>query len=149
MLSHSDEPGDLRYRLIEYQRMPVMALLAVDDPRALSREEWVRLGFAGMLHPNETLPVNEPGVIEFEKRFCQDRFWTDSEAGPNTRFICTGNTFTVVGDAAFPFFIDGERGVLARAPAPGEMAQSRMSASVPTSTGRPSAMPLTPLPAVF
>ena len=114
VLSHSDEPGDLRYRLIEYQRMPVMAFLAVDDPRALSREEWVRIGFASTLHPNETLPVNEPGVIEFERRFCQDRFWTDSVAGPNTRFMCTGNTFTVVGDAAFPFFIDSERGVLAQ-----------------------------------
>ena len=114
MLSHSDEAGDLRYRLIEYQRMPVMAFLAVDDPRTLSREEWVRIGFASTLHPNETLPVNEPGVIEFEKRFCQDRFWTDSAAGPNTRFMCTGNTFTVVGDAAFPFFVDSERGVLAQ-----------------------------------
>lgn len=113
-LSHSDEPGDLRYRLIEYQRMPMMAYLAIDEPRKLSREEWVRLGLASMLHPNESLPINEPGVIEFEKRFCHDRFWTDSDAGPNTRFICTGNTFTVVGDAAFPFFVDGERGVLAQ-----------------------------------
>jgi hypothetical protein len=114
VLAHSDEPGDLRYRLIEYQRMPVMAFLAVDQPRTLSREDWVRLGLATMLHPNETLPINEPGVIEFEQRFCHDRFWTDSEAGPNTRFMCTGNAFTVVGDAAFPFFVDGERGVLAQ-----------------------------------
>ncbi|MBS1143503.1 MAG: hypothetical protein H6R14_909 [Proteobacteria bacterium] len=114
VLSHSDETGDLRYRLIEYQRMPVMAFLAVDQPRTLSREDWVRIGFASTLHPGETLPINEPGVIEFESRFCQDRFWTNSEAGPNTRFICTGNTFTVVGDAASSFFVDGERGVLAQ-----------------------------------
>jgi hypothetical protein len=114
VLAHSDEDGDLRYRLIEYQRMPVMAYLAINQPRSLSREDWVRLGFATTLHPNETLPINEPGVIEFEKRFCHDRFWTDSEAGPNTRFMCTGNAFTVVGDAAFPFFMDGERGVLAQ-----------------------------------
>ena len=114
VLAHSDEAGDLRYRLIEYQRMPVMAFLAMEQPRTLSREEWVRIGLATMLHPNETLPVNEPAVIEFEKRYCQDRFWTDSEAGPNTRFMCTGNAFTVVGDTAFPFFMDGERGVLAQ-----------------------------------
>ncbi len=114
VLAHSDEPGDLRYRLIEYQRMPVMAFLAVDQPRTLSREAWVRIGLATLLHPNETLPINEPGVIEFESRFCHDRFWTDSEAGPNTRFMCTGNAFTVVGDTAFPFFVDGERGVLAQ-----------------------------------
>ena len=114
VIEHSDEPGDLRYRLIEYQRMPIMAFLALDRPRSLSREDWVRIGLASMLHPDETLPINEPNVIEFEQRFCQDRFWTDCEAGPNTRFICTGNTFTVVGDAAVPFFTDGERGVLAQ-----------------------------------
>lgn len=114
VIEHSDEPGDLRYRLIEYQRMPIMAFLALDQPRTLRREDWVRIGLASMLHPDETLPVNEPNIIEFEQRFCQDRFWTDSEAGPNTRFICTGNTFTVVGDAASRFFTDGERGVLAQ-----------------------------------
>ncbi len=114
VLTHSDEPGELRYRLIEYQRMPVMAFLAIDQPRTLSREDWVRIGLATMLHPDENLPINEPAVIEFDQRFCQDRFWTDSEAGPNTRFMCTGNAFTVVGDAAFPFFMDGERGVLAQ-----------------------------------
>ena len=114
VLAHSDEPGDLRYRLIEYQRMPVMAFLAVDRPRTLEREDWVRIGLAATLHPDETLPINEPMVVEFEQRFCHDRFWTDSERGPNTRFICTGNVLTVVGDAAQPFFIDGERGVLAQ-----------------------------------
>ncbi|MCK6390341.1 MAG: CorA family divalent cation transporter [Azonexus sp.] len=114
VLAHSDEPGELRYRLIEYQRMPAMAFLAIDNPRQLDRGQWVRLGLATMLHPDEALPVNEPAVQEFESRFCQDRFWTDSERGPNTRFICTGNTLTVVGDAASAFFTDKERGVLAQ-----------------------------------
>lgn len=114
VISHSDETGDLRYRLIEYQRMPVMAFLAIDRPRSLSRDDWVRLGLATTLHPDESLPINEPMVVEFEKRFCQDRFWTDSESGPNTRFICTGNALTVVGDAASAFFTDGERGILAQ-----------------------------------
>ena len=114
VLSHADEPGELRYRLIEYQRMPVAAFLAVDEPRRLSREAWVRIGLATMLHPDESLPINDPAFIEFDARYCQDRFWTDSEAGPNTRFIATGNAFTVVGDAGSPFFVDGERGVLAQ-----------------------------------
>jgi hypothetical protein len=114
VIAHSDEPGDLRYRLIEYHRMPVTAYLAVDEPRRLSREDWVRIGLATSLHPDEALPANDPAVAEFERRYCQDRFWNDSDAGPNTRFLCTGNTLTVVGDAARPFFIDGERGVLAQ-----------------------------------
>ena len=34
----------LYYRQIEYHRMPVMAWLALDDPRSLSRADFVRLG---------------------------------------------------------------------------------------------------------
>ena len=114
VLAHTAEPGDLRYRLIEYHRMPVMAYLAIDRPRQLSSQEWVRIGLATVLHPDEHLPVNEPTVIDFEKLYCQDRFWTGTDAGPNTRFICTGNALTVVGDSDSPFFVDPERGVLAQ-----------------------------------
>lgn len=114
VLDHSDEVGDLRYRLIEYHRMPVMAYVALDQPRRLSAHEWVRLGLASTLHPDEQLPVNDPTVIDFESLYCQDRFWTDSDAGPNTRFICTGNALTVVGDSASMFFTNPERGVLAQ-----------------------------------
>ena len=114
VLAHSDEPGELRYRLIEYHRMPVMAYLAIDEPRRLAREEWVRIGLATVLHPDEALPVNDPAVQEFEKRYCQDRYWQDSDSGPNIRFMCTGNVLTVVGDASDSFFIDAERGVLAQ-----------------------------------
>ena len=114
VLANSDEVGALRYRLIEYHRMPVMAFLAVPEPRRLTPEEWVRIGLATVVHPDEQLPVNDPAVREFNERYCQDRFWCNSAAGPNTRFICTGNTLTVVGDAAAPFFVDSERGVLAQ-----------------------------------
>jgi hypothetical protein len=114
VLAHSDEPGDLRYRLIEYHRMPVMAYLAVDRPRDLEREDWIRIGMATLLHPDEPLPVNEPAVAEFEQRYCQDRYWSDDDEGPKTRFISTGNALMVVGDAASPSFTDGERGMLAQ-----------------------------------
>ena len=36
--------GALRYRQIEYYRMPMMAYLAVDEPRALTRNDFIRLG---------------------------------------------------------------------------------------------------------
>jgi CorA-like Mg2+ transporter protein len=114
VLGNTDEPGLLRYRLIEYHRMPVMAFLAIDQPRTLSEEEWIRIGLASMLHPDEPLPVNEPTIKEFEPRYCQDRFWTGTAQGPNTRFMCTGNSLTVVGDSAAAFFTDAERGVLAQ-----------------------------------
>ncbi len=114
VLAHSDEVGDLRYRLIEYHRMPVMAYIALEQPRTLNREDWIRIGLATMLHPDEALPVNVPWIAEFEKRYCQDRYWTDTASGPNSRFICTGNAMTVVGDAQSRFFLDTERGVLAQ-----------------------------------
>jgi hypothetical protein len=114
VLDHSNEPGELRFRLIEYHRMPVMSYVAVDRPRELSTEDWVRLGLAATLHPDEQVPVNDPTVVNFTSLYCQDRFWTDSDAGPNTRFICTGNALTVVGDSASGFFADAERGVLAQ-----------------------------------
>jgi len=113
-LAHSSEPGELRYRLIEYHRMPVMAYVSLDQPRTLTPEDWIRIGMASTLHPDEQLPVNEPTIVNFESLYCQDRFWTDSEVGPNTRFICTGNSLTVVGDSASAFFSDPERGVLAQ-----------------------------------
>jgi len=113
-LAHSPEPGSLRYRLIEYHRMPVMAFLALEQPQALSQDDWIRIGLASLLHPDEPVPSNDPSIVEFEQRYCQDRFWSRSATGPHTRFICTGNALTVVGDANQPFFTDGERGVLAQ-----------------------------------
>jgi hypothetical protein len=112
VLAHSDEPGDLRFRLIEYHRMPMTVFIALEKPRTLRREDWVRIGLATTLHPCEPLPTNDPSVIEFESRYCQDRYWSTAPEGPSTRFICTGNSLTVVGDAASSFFADSERGVL-------------------------------------
>jgi hypothetical protein len=114
VLAHADEPGTLRVRLIEYHRMPVMAFLAIDDPRTLCEDDWVRVGLASLLHPEEPVPVNDSSVRDFAQSYCQDRFWTNTPSGPNTRFICTGNSLTIVGDATKPFFTDPERGVLAQ-----------------------------------
>ena len=114
VLDPSEETGLLRYRQIEYHRMPLMAFLAVDNPRGISREDWLRLGLVATLHPDEALPTHDPDVAEFESRYCYDRFWTDTEAGPNTRFLCTGRAFIVVGDVRADYFHDRERGILAQ-----------------------------------
>ena len=114
VLDPSEESGELRYRQIEYHRMPLMAFLAVDDPRSLSLESWQRLGLVATLHPDEALPTHDPDVTEFESRYCYDRFWINSDAGPNTRFLCTGRAFIVVGDARAEYFHDKTRGILAQ-----------------------------------
>ena len=116
---HSIEPGALRFRQIEYYRMPMMAYLALDDPRALSRADFVRLGLVtGAGSPDQGaadgLPYAEQHVADFEARFCYDRFWSDAGAAPNTRYLCSGHALVVVGSAASPFFACADRGVLAQ-----------------------------------
>ena len=113
-LDAAGEEGELHYRQIEYHRMPLMAYLAVDNPRRIPREDWLRLGLIATLHPDEALSNSDPAVAEFETRTCYDRYWTDSDAGPNTRFLCTGRALVVVGDAAAGYFRDEERGILSQ-----------------------------------
>ena len=126
---HSEREGQLRYRQIEYYRMPLMAHLAMQNPRSLSRADFVRLGLvtgaAGAEgeangigspghDPQHDLPYAEPHLADFEKRFCYDRFWADSGAAPNTRYLCSGRSLVVVGDASSEFFQCRDRGVLAQ-----------------------------------
>ncbi len=114
VLEPTPHSGLLRYRQIETHRMPLLAYLAMDNPRSLTQENWVRLGLVTTLHPNEAIPVQSPEVVEFVPRYCYDRYWSDSDAGPNTRFLCSGRALLVVGDASSEVFLDAERGILAQ-----------------------------------
>ncbi len=123
---HSGASGRLRFRQIEYYRMPMMAYLAVDDPRALSRNDFIRLGLVtgggADVAPAQTsvagsgtaLPYAEQHLADFEQRFCYDRFWADAGAAPNTRYLCSGLSLVVVGQAGAEFFTCRDRGVLAQ-----------------------------------
>ncbi|HSW06888.1 hypothetical protein [Aquabacterium sp.] len=116
---HSPEAADdgvLRYRQIEYHRMPMMAYLALDDPCALSRNDFVRLGLvtgaagAGA----DALPYGERHVADFEARYCYDRFWAPGGDAPDTRYMCSGHALVVVGRAESQFYRCADRGVLAQ-----------------------------------
>lgn len=122
--AYSEQPGALRYRQIEYHRMPLTAYLALDDPLALTRNDFIRLGLvtgAGSRTEQtlrdgsgNVLPYGEPHLADFERRYCYDRFWSSAGAAPNTRYLCSGHALVVVGDAKSAFFTDRERGVLAQ-----------------------------------
>jgi len=119
VLDHSDETGELRYRQIEYYRMPVMAYLALDDPRRLSRADFIRLALvSGAAEPavsgGTPLPFGEDLMIDFEQRYCYDRFWVNAGAAPNTRYLCNGRALIVLGQADSEFFCCRDRGVLAQ-----------------------------------
>ena len=112
---HSEREGDLRFRQIEYHRMPMMAYLAVDAPRTLDRTDFIRLGLVtGASQHDATLPFADSYLADFERRFCYDRFWADAGAAPNTRYLCNGHSLVVIGDATSEYYRCAERGVLAQ-----------------------------------
>jgi hypothetical protein len=114
VLHHAEEEGPIRYREIEYQRMPLMSFLALDDKSRLTRGDLVRLGFVTRPGDSQTLPYSERFLQDFESRYCYDRYWDQTRPHDwmNTRFICNGHAFTVVGSAGEPFFTDAESGIL-------------------------------------
>jgi hypothetical protein len=110
-------PGAIRYRQIEYYRMPVMAYLGFNNVRALSRADFVRLGLVTEAAVNASLPYSDRYLADYEQRYCYDRFWTeagDGSDGRNTRYLCCGHALVVVGDANWPFFTNTDTGVLAQ-----------------------------------
>ncbi|MFT3760164.1 hypothetical protein [Thauera sp.] len=130
--AHADEKGALRYRQIEYHRMPLAAYLALDDPGALTRNDFIRLGLVTGAAPRRrpatpssddnsesgtdkaTAPYAELHLADFERRYCYDRFWSAGGSAPHTRYLCSGHALIVVGDARSAFFTDRQRGVLAQ-----------------------------------
>jgi hypothetical protein len=114
---HSEQAGALRYRQIEYYRMPLLGFLAVDDPATISRSDFIRLGLvtgAAAEQGASVFPFAEDHLGDFEERYCYDRFWSAGGAAPHTRYLCTGHSLVVVGDAGSHFFGCRDRGVLAQ-----------------------------------
>jgi hypothetical protein len=116
---HSAKEGALRFRQIEYYRMPMMAYVAVDDPATLTRSDFVRLGLvtgAGEASQRieSALPYADAHLSDFEQRYCYDRFWGEAGAAPRTRYLCSGLSLVVIGDAHNEFYRCRTRGVLAQ-----------------------------------
>jgi hypothetical protein len=113
---HSAVPGALRYRLLEYYKMPVMAYLAMDRLRDLTRADYVRLGLITGSGDSRELPYTPKFLADFEARYCYDRYFDEARTGDwvDVRFLCSGYAFVMVGDAHAPAFVDPERGLLAQ-----------------------------------
>lgn len=103
---HSAAPGLLRYRQLEYHRMLVMAYLAFDDdPRRLSRNDFMRLALITPPGAPERPPFQGAEADAFEVRHCYDRFWNnDADGAPGVRYLCCGEAFTMVGSVHSPYF---------------------------------------------
>ena len=112
VLHHSGKQGLIRYRQLESHLMPLMAYLTVDDPSALTRGDFVRLGLAQAPGPPDSLPYSEHHLRDFEARHCYDRYWTvQDQEHQGTRFICSGRVFTEIGDRRERFFAARKTGL--------------------------------------
>jgi hypothetical protein len=110
---HSEEKGVIRYRQVEYSRMPLLAYFAMEDARALTRADFVRLALVTRSGASDALPYSERYAHDFESRYCFDQFWNEQRIGhPGTRFMSCGHSFAMVGDASERFFVDREAGLL-------------------------------------
>ncbi len=112
VLHHTDEKGPIRFRQIEYYRMPILAYFAMDDMSALTRADFVRLALATGPGDPDTLPYASGYLEDFEARYCYDRYREESLGRSPTRFMCCGHAFVIVGSHRDPFFTDKERGLL-------------------------------------
>ncbi len=115
LVSHnSGRPGLLRYRQIEYYRMPWTAYLALDDPTALGRPTFARLALGASGGDPNTMPFSSRSLENFERDYCFDRYWAPGEAGvvTNTRYLCSGHGFAMIGRAGDQYFTDANSGLL-------------------------------------
>jgi hypothetical protein len=114
ILEYPGQVGPLRYRQLEYYRMPIMAYLAVDDPAQLSRGDFVRLGLVTRPGARESLPYSPRSLESFEADYCDDRFWgrSGTSFSGDTRLICTGQLLAVVGSSSDYFFAGRETGMM-------------------------------------
>jgi hypothetical protein len=108
VLHHSDRKGPIRYRLVEYHRMPVCGFISLDDPRSLSRADFVRLSLVASPGPCEQMPFGERELYDFEYRHCLDRYWDVAPGGgAGTRVLCSGESFVMVTEARAVSYVSG------------------------------------------
>ncbi len=108
----SGRKGRLRFRQIEYYRLPQMAFLTLNDMSELTRSDFIRLTFAS--GAGRPLPYSEAFLADFEAKHCYDRFFYEApkSGGVSTRFLLCGHAFTVLAEGDPAIVEDNERGLL-------------------------------------
>ena len=111
---HSEAQGEVRYRQLEYHRLPKMTYLSFDNPFALTREDFFRLGMATTPDDGGGLPFAEHSIAAFERDHCYDNFWVPNrkDMRASTRILCTARSMVMIGCARDRFYADCETGML-------------------------------------
>lgn len=109
---HSNDRGEIRYKQLEYYRMPQMALVAAKAGSELSRADYIRLAFASGPGDCSELPFSQRHLEGFEERYCYDRYFGPHNEieWPQSRYMSCGHALVVTGSADNPFFVDTDHG---------------------------------------
>jgi hypothetical protein len=110
---HTDRPGPIRYRQIEYHRMPKLSYLALDDPFVLTDDDFFRLAIATRPDDGLPLPYSPEVVRSVKAEMLYDRFWNAEmrDLRASTRVVGNGHAMSIVGSWQDPFFRDIEAGM--------------------------------------
>jgi hypothetical protein len=111
---HSEFKGEVRYRQLEYHRLPKMTYLSFDDPFELTREDFFRLGMATAPDDGYGFHYPDHSLDSFEREHCYDHFWVPDrrDMRASTRISCTARSMVMVGCAREKFYSDCDTGML-------------------------------------
>ena len=90
-------------------RAPTMSYLAVNNPRLISRGNWMRLCFSDA-PGDDPLPYACAFTAKFEENFCYDRYWYALGESTNqpSRILNCGYSFGYVGSSQDKYFFTNE-----------------------------------------
>lgn len=108
------DDGLLRFREIEYYRMPVMSYLTIDSLDALTKRDYISLALATRPAKTGIVPFSERFLKRFEANHVYDRLYSGGLDAPEieTRFLTSGEALTVISAGDSPSLVDNERGLL-------------------------------------
>ncbi len=111
----TESAGTIRYRQLEYYRMPLMAYLALDNPVKLKRGEIVRLALASGPEDRDKAPFGKKRRTDFATQYSTTRIGElDYSNSSGSLYLSSGRAMVVVGDAGNEFFTHFEHGTFSR-----------------------------------
>jgi hypothetical protein len=105
---------DPYYKLLEGDRLPLMAFVGMTETHMLTRGDYVRLAYASGSGDSSALPFAERHLANFETDYCYDRYDENRDGGEATmlRFMSSETAFVVAGRWNDRGFACPERGYL-------------------------------------
>jgi hypothetical protein len=109
----AEDAGKLRFREIEYYRMPVMAYLSLDTLDRLEKEDFIHLALATEEKPFQR-PYSDRFIREFDDHHAYDRFYADGmdSHGGAMRFLTSGEALCIISGDGSTHVNCNERGLL-------------------------------------